>query len=111
MYLEYRNNLYYQQDYDHARENYLKAQQQYLELGNEASEANALNNLGVLETDSKNYQKAIEYHQKALTIRQKNNDQLGIGASITNIGTAYSEMGDYDQALNYFSMRWNTQKA
>ncbi len=74
-----------------ARENFLKALkfQPYSDL--------ILNNLGITEQRSKNFQRAETYFLKALSINQKNPETL------RNFGNLYLEKKDYTRAISYFS--------
>lgn len=66
-----------------------------------------LNLLGNLEHTLKNYDKAIEYHQRAYKLLLKNNVNYNRGYNklatvINNIGNSYREMGNYNTAILYF---------
>lgn len=62
-------------------------------------EAQAFNDLGIAEQQVQNFSQSLQYHQKALTIRQKLNDSSQIGSSWSKIGYCYSEMNQLDKAL------------
>lgn len=62
------------------------------------------NNLGVLYCDNTNYDKALEYHNKALSINIQllGTDHLDTATSYNNIGTVYDDLGEFDRALEYY---------
>ena len=65
--------------------------------------ASSYNNIGAVYDDLGDYDKALEYHFKALEIRkdvlgENNADTAG---SYNNIGNVYDKLGDYDKALEY----------
>ena len=68
--------------------------------------AMCLNNLGITFAKTKEYHKALEYLQDSLTKRTNffppNHYQIAI--SYSNIGTIYSAMEQFDQALEYFHL-------
>ena len=48
------------------------------------------------------YEKALLFQRKALSLRQSYGNLWLTGSSLSNIGTIYSEMGNYPKALFYF---------
>ncbi len=59
--------------------------------------------LGVVSKNLKEYDRAIEYHQKALTYLDKSGDQNKLlPSTLNNIGMVFLEKKDYDQAKSYF---------
>jgi CHAT domain-containing protein len=48
------------------------------------------------------YGKAIEYHEKAVTIASKRSNLLGEGRSSSSLGSAYFYMGDYTKSIKYY---------
>ncbi len=63
--------------------------------------AQSYNNLGVIYTDMNDLNKALEYHLKALDLREKHLDEADVAFSCSNISLVYRDMGDYDKALEY----------
>lgn len=59
--------------------------------------------LGNVHFDKGDYDKAIEYYQKALTIdlNALGPDHPDMAASYNNLGIAYDAKGDYDRAVEY----------
>ena len=71
--------------------------------GQNETTAKAYNNIGNVYRKLGDYDKALEYHFKALEIRKsllrENNSDTAM--SYINIGAVYDELGDYDKALEY----------
>lgn len=62
-------------------------------------EGQAFNDLGIAEQQVQNFSQSLQFHQQALSIRQKLNDSAQIGSSWSKIGYCYSEMNQLDKAL------------
>jgi tetratricopeptide (TPR) repeat protein len=62
----------------------------------------ALNNVGVYYNIEGNYDKALEYFERSLKIREDMADKMGITESLNNIGLIYNTMGDITKALDYY---------
>ncbi|CAF0960380.1 unnamed protein product [Adineta steineri] len=71
---------------------------------NESGKAPFHHQLGRIKRNQGEYQEALFYYEKALTIRQQllppNHPDLGM--SYNNIGSVYDSMGDYPKALSYY---------
>ena len=65
-------------------------------------EAYALHTIGSSQEAQGNYEEALEYELKALSIREKLSDQLKIANTLNNIGIIYDERGDFKDALGYY---------
>jgi len=50
----------------------------------------------------KDNDRALEYYQKAETIRIEVGDRAGLGTTYNNIGLIYSKKGEWDRALEYY---------
>jgi len=59
-------------------------------------EVRALNQLGELERNFANYERALELHYSALRINEERADQKGIAGSYIYISKVYQEKGEYD---------------
>ena len=66
-----------------------------------AGEANNLNNLAQLYSNSGKYQEAIAIFQRAKTIYQEIGNDLGMGITLDNIGSTYSRLGQTEQAIAF----------
>ena len=67
--------------------------------------AMSYNSIGSIHNSLANYDKALEYHSKALEIREKilGLEHSDTGQSYNNMGLVYDILGDYDKALEYYS--------
>lgn len=63
--------------------------------------ATAYNNIASLYLNLSNYPKCIEANLKALELREKIKDSLGIARSLTNIGNVYETISNYKMALEF----------
>ncbi|TES93006.1 MAG: tetratricopeptide repeat protein [Candidatus Cloacimonadota bacterium] len=64
--------------------------------------AQGLNTLGGIFYNRGNYNKALKYYQKTLTISKALNDKKGIGTASNNIGLVYHNKGELDTTLKYY---------
>lgn len=74
----------------------------YQKQGFMVGEANALTNLGRLETQNGRPEAAIGLYEKALSIMQEIHNERGQASALTNIGIAYVELKEYQEAIPYF---------
>ncbi len=67
--------------------------------------ATTYNNIGIVYAYLGDYDKALEYYNKALSILQKilGEEHPDTAMSYNNIGTVYAYLGDYDKALEYYN--------
>ena len=66
-----------------------------------AGQANNLNNIAQLYSNSGKYKEAIALFQKAKTIYQDIGNDLGIGIALDNIGSTYARLGQSEQAISF----------
>jgi CHAT domain-containing protein/tetratricopeptide (TPR) repeat protein len=66
-----------------------------------AGQANNLNNLAQLYSNSGKYQDAIALFQKAKALYQEIGNDLGISITLDNIGSTYSRLGQAEQAITF----------
>ncbi len=64
--------------------------------------AMAYNWIGIASIYKGDFDKSIEHHLKALSIREKLEDKQGIAASLNNIGNVYLQKGEFDKALPWY---------
>lgn len=79
-------------------------------LNNEALLASTYNDLSMAYYVNGDFQKVVSLNQKALTIRLKLKDTLGIIASESKLGNAYYELTRYKEAQHYFNHAINLAK-
>ena len=58
-------------------------------------------NIGIVYLSLGQYEKAMEYHKKDLSICQQTGDLAGEGKSYGNIGNVYFSLGQYEKAMEY----------
>jgi len=84
---------------------YHKAKEEFEQIGSGIKDTDILNDYAIMYDELGEYNKAIEFHNKALTIRL---DTLGDNHSSTattynNLGIAWSNKGDYDKAIEFYN--------
>jgi len=73
------------------------------EIGNRKGEGTDLNNLGVCYGDFLgDARKAIEFYEQAFVIDSEIKNKYGEGIELSNLGLQYSNLGEYDEALDYY---------
>lgn len=88
--------------YNEAEINFTKALS-FLDDDDLISYAVILNNLGIVAKEKQEYDKAFDYHQRALSIREEAENQLGMAQSYNNIAATYFASGDKNKAGIYFN--------
>lgn len=83
-----------QQSFDYAR----LSEQAALQSGSDKHIAKSYNLLGVLYYRRGNYLTALNYHTKALKLRQACKDITGVAYSLTNLGNVYTDLKLYEKA-------------
>ncbi|MEO1434995.1 MAG: sensor histidine kinase, partial [Bacteroidota bacterium] len=73
--------------------------------------ASALNNIGLLYQEMKNFNDALPYYKKSLAIRKEIEDTYGISASLMNIGLAFDDMQELDSAKYFFNKSIELKRA
>jgi len=95
-------NAYLEQGmYNLALKNELKALKLYELTKNELYTADALNTLGCIEGELKNYEQAFTYLEEASNLYKKHNDIANQVVSLINLGGVHYDIGDYDKAALY----------
>ncbi|CAF1340898.1 unnamed protein product [Adineta steineri] len=74
------------------------------QTSNEVEKALYYNQLGIIETEQGDYEKAIWYYEQGLQIRKKTlpSNHPDLATSYNNIGNVYNHMGEYSKALSYY---------
>ena len=63
-----------------------------------------LGNLAIIKCKQKNYGDCISYHKQGLKAFENRDNKIQQAVSLLNIGTAYAELGEGDQAMKYFNL-------
>lgn len=95
------NVYYFNSDFQTATSCYTKALKLYEETGDLKGIANAINNIGLMNSTQANYTKAFEYYMKAMKIREQINDESGMASSYNNLAIVLEHQGNYSTALEY----------
>jgi tetratricopeptide (TPR) repeat protein len=64
--------------------------------------SNAYNNLGLIYGNMGQPRLAIEYHERALKMREEARDEMGQAASSNNLGIIYENLGEYEKAEEHY---------
>jgi CHAT domain-containing protein len=78
---------------------WLKDQKDYCIVDREI--AQCYTNIGVIYYDLKEYQKAVEYQEKALPLKRENQDTHGEASCYLNLGNAHFSLGHTKEAIRY----------
>ena len=70
----------------------------------------SLNNIVVVHLNKGDYDKALEYYDKSLKIREELGDKYGMGYSLVNIGLVHYDKGEYNKAIEYLEKSLAIQK-
>ncbi len=86
-----------------AVEYYLKADSIFTITKNLKNKAFIQNNLGIVFSNMKIFDKSLHYYKSALKNKAKLQDSLGMASTLTNIGVLYEKMeADNDSILQYY---------
>jgi tetratricopeptide (TPR) repeat protein len=86
---------------DLARQNAADSVRLYLEAGDRWGQSQGYNTLGLIEADAGRFGDALEFHLKALAIREQTGDKEGLSYSFNNLGNVYRNISEFDKALRY----------
>ncbi len=87
---------------DEASEAYLQCLKLAEKIGHKELMATALNDLGYLDAELENYEKALESFQKALELYQEIDVQSGVAVELCCFAYVYSKQGKREKAIAYF---------
>lgn len=96
-------NYYSMLDYGEALNNYLEAYTIAIKDLKPSHEMIVLNNIAILYSKDKKYNKAEEYFGKALVLAKNNNEIIKQGLYSINLGQVNDEQGDLIIAENYLN--------
>lgn len=94
-------NYYEMLDYGEALNHYLESYSIALKHLEPTSEMVVLNNIAILYSRERNYEKSGEYFKKAYLIAKENKNNLKIGLYAMNLGSMANETGDASTAKQY----------
>lgn len=94
-YEDYHGNITKSIDY------YFESLKLYDKAGDKAGKAAILGNLGVIYTNRKDFEEALDYLKQALALKLKY-DPENVAKNYTNIGVAFEGIGDSTKALEYY---------
>jgi CHAT domain-containing protein len=72
--------------------------------------ATTLGAIGVVHDGLGSYATALEYHERALQLREAMNDRAGVAGSLLNIGAAHYGLGSYARSAEYFERARKTME-
>ena len=97
-------------DYDVAVDNLLHSYSIFEQLNDSLMMVQVLSNLGVVYKNLKDYERSIEYYEKALNMAQPD-DTLGLSKLYNNIGVVKQRLGKFDEAMDYFQQSLKLKQA
>jgi tetratricopeptide (TPR) repeat protein len=71
--------------------------------GNRKVEGALLNNIGEVYRSLGQGERALDYFNRALPIREEVGDRAGVAHTLNNIGEVYHSLGQWERALDYFN--------
>lgn len=99
-----------EQEREKAIEYHQKALETYRDIGDERGESEVLGGLGLLYTNI-DYDTSLVYYKEALTIREKVDDKVLMGATLNSLGSLYYGIfQEYAPALGYFDRAESIRK-
>ncbi|MBI3502430.1 MAG: tetratricopeptide repeat protein [Bacteroidetes bacterium] len=98
------NVCLYEGAYEKALDNYLQALR-LLEKNPKYKDKTGLvlGNIGIVYYNLDNFDKAIEFYNRALEIHTITGDSAGMANTLSNLGNIYKDKNEFDKAENYFS--------
>jgi signal transduction histidine kinase len=85
-----------------AELNARKARVEFASISSTSRIGEVLNILGLIKMKALQYDSSLYYHQQALTIREKINNQTGLSATLFNIGELFLRQQKLSEALPFF---------
>src|SRR6218665_290904 len=99
---------FYSGDYEKAIRNFIVTMKANERMKDRNGIAACMNNIGSVYVEQHNYYKSLEYHLKALKIRQENvangtGDKNDVAMSLGNIGKSYYYLNGLSEAMSYYN--------
>ncbi|MEO0538901.1 MAG: CHAT domain-containing tetratricopeptide repeat protein [Cyanobacteria bacterium P01_A01_bin.123] len=85
-----------------ALQNWQRASSLYRDIGDLASLASTIGNLGILYTDLHDYEQAIKLQNEQLAIARQINSPEAEASALLSLGIVQQLLGNYRQAINHF---------
>jgi serine phosphatase RsbU (regulator of sigma subunit) len=89
-------------DYEITLKLWFEAYQTSRAISDIESEGEACSQLGLIYSRLCNFQKALEYFNKGLKIREDLNDENAVASSLNRIGMVLRQTKKYDESLRYY---------
>lgn len=109
--LTYMGLVYSQIDIAKALAHYFRALPLYEKMSNSADKeivkrgksgmAALYHNIGIIYIDQKEFKKALDCYNKALTINKEINNRDWVAKNYANLGIIYNNLGDYNKGRDY----------
>jgi tetratricopeptide (TPR) repeat protein len=99
--LQRGSTLFYIARYEDAIQDFLKAYDIAKKIENNIIQIKAINNAGSSYMRLKKIEQAENIYKQGLTLAKKNNVKEDVGSYYLNLGTVYSEKGNYGYSLKY----------
>ncbi len=90
---------YYSAQWTEAQGTFEELMGQELPLSLESSVAHLL---GMVYQDKGEWDRAIEYYERSLAIKEKVGDEHGMSTTFNNLGLMYKAKGEWDRAIEYY---------
>lgn len=81
-----------------------------MDLGEQAVEAQACYSLGNTYTLLRDFDTAIDYHQRHMAIAQGLGDKVGEARACWSLGNAHSSLGNHEKALSFAERHYALSK-
>ena len=62
----------------------------------------SLNNIGIVHKALKDYDNAIDYYKRSLSIKEEFGDMQAISVTLSNLGKVFKIKGEYEKSLSFF---------
>ena len=93
--------IYFTESATESIENYQKAYELYMELGDSNQAASSISDVGMIYGVVNNIELEIENYHKALALFKATNDTANESTVLNNLGLAFSIIGDHDRAVDF----------
>ncbi|WP_445245978.1 CHAT domain-containing tetratricopeptide repeat protein [Microcoleus sp. OTE_8_concoct_300] len=102
---------YYRGQFSEALQYFQQALNGFQKIGDRLMEADTLNNIGIIYTNTSKFTEAINYLESSLNISKKVNDYIRQGRALFNLGGVYLQQNNYQKALTIYQQVLDLSKA